>query len=456
MPSRPPGPAESKYDLRDAAAHRLGRVLHRTAPKVGGERTRPPIDNQLTWRLAQQMASLAAKSDSRARLTRRWVLPAAMAAAAMGLAVVALWAALPAHRTETLLGKSPRGTRSSALMIHGFGTPKPGRINETYVATASRPMELRFSHGGRIVLATGAAVVVLRADATSRQLRLMRGSVNVTIPPGGDHKWTLVAGAHRVRVTGTVFSLRYIPGPAAHLDVLLSRGSVQVTGPGIPASGRSVSPGHPLRLHRSSGHWESGAVATQRPTPPSRVSPGQANDPSPDQGAPAPPSPSGAKSTRLSSWGRWYDVGKYVALVADARRKGIPHRLGSLRSRELWLLAQSARYARAPRLALAALAQLRRRFPTSHRAREASYLMGRIRHDQLHDPHRACALFGRYLKESPQGVLREEALGRRIASCGAAGRNSAAKESAIRYLKRHPRGIFRTLARRTLGLRAIP
>lgn len=440
MADNNPSVSDTGVASQEASALRLGALLHGAARERLSQATAP--EREAATRLAGRMAARAVRPVSPFSMPARWKLAIGLALAAT-LAAVGLWTFLPSMAARSPLRLTPPSSPAIVFGVFDAGAPRPGQLGRVYTATSQAPMTLRFTAGERIVLTPGASAAVLSAAGPSHRMRLLAGTLQVSIPTQGPHHWTLLAGAFRVKVTGTSFALRYSPGPSARLEVLLRRGSVRVHGPALPPTGRTVRTGEPLHLQRSHGRWQWIAVTHKSPAdPPVRQTSGS--------GSSQPPPQRVTPSLPASTWTRWYDAGRYKLLLADAKRRGLPGRLATLQPRTLWLLAQAARYAGAPRLALASLKQLRRRHASSRRAREASYIMARIHHDQLRQPGPACRLYARYLKESPSGVLREEALGRRIDACRKAGRLVDARKAARAYLQRYPRGIFRDLAQRTL------
>ena len=75
-------------------------------------------------------------------------------------------------------------------------------------------------------------------------------------------------------------------------------------------------------------------------------------------------------------WAGWLVEGRAQAVIADARKIGIPKILQRSNGEELAALASAARYQNEDELARRALLTQRRRFPQSARAAEASFLLG--------------------------------------------------------------------------------
>jgi hypothetical protein len=135
-------------------------------------------------------------------------------------------------------------------------------------------------------------------------------------------------------------------------------------------------------------------------------------------------------------------AGKTAAVVADAERRGLAKVLDSSGSEDLAALADASRFEKRDDLARRALLAQRRRFPRSLRAREASFLLGRL--DDATDDGAETALgwYDRYLDEAPGGAYVSEALGRKMMDLERTHRRAEAVAVAADYLRRFPSGIY--------------
>jgi len=88
---------------------------------------------------------------------------------------------------------------------------------------------------------------------------------------------------------------------------------------------------------------------------------------------------------------------------------------------ELWDIAQAARYTNDGVIARRVLLGLRRRFPATHQAENAAFLLGRLAMDDEGDVRVARQWFEHYLETAPGGALAEEALGRLVDVCRRSG-----------------------------------
>ncbi len=138
---------------------------------------------------------------------------------------------------------------------------------------------------------------------------------------------------------------------------------------------------------------------------------------------------------------------KAADVIADANRYGLPTLLEQADSDDLWALANAARYAGRYPLASQALFAQRRRFPSSERAREAAFLLGRLYDGDADGPAKAIGWYDRYLMEAREGANVSDALGRKMTLLQRWHRGTDALDVAREYLKRFPRGTYANAAR---------
>ncbi len=113
------------------------------------------------------------------------------------------------------------------------------------------------------------------------------------------------------------------------------------------------------------------------------------------------------------------------------------------------LLVRAARAKRAARNwrgAAKAYRELIRRYPRRGAARTALVSLGFIQLEHLRQSRAALRSFQRYLAGGRRGALAQEAAWGRIRSLGALGRRKAEAAALRRFLKRHPRSVYRVRA----------
>ena len=133
--------------------------------------------------------------------------------------------------------------------------------------------------------------------------------------------------------------------------------------------------------------------------------------------------------------------------MAEARRSGIAGVLGSAASEDLAALADAARFRKLDHLAGRVLLAQRRRFPGTLRAKEASFLLGRLAESASGRDAEALAWYRRYLHEAPAGEYAAEAMGRMMLVLERQEQTDQAHVVASSYLRRFPQGVYSRAAR---------
>jgi TolA-binding protein len=113
----------------------------------------------------------------------------------------------------------------------------------------------------------------------------------------------------------------------------------------------------------------------------------------------------------------------------------------------LALLADAAHYLHRDEVAKQALLAQRRRFPGSTRAKDASFLLGRIVEARPDGASEALGWYERHLEEAPTGEYASEALGRRMIVLVKLRGEADARVVAKEYLRRYPNGSYARAAR---------
>jgi len=146
------------------------------------------------------------------------------------------------------------------------------------------------------------------------------------------------------------------------------------------------------------------------------------------------------------AWTTALTENKAADVVADADRRGLATVLERADSEDLWALANAARYTGRFTLARQALTAQRRRFPSSDRARDAAFLLGRLHDADAEGPEKALDWYDRYLTEAPNGAHASDALGRKLTLLQRSNRSAEALAIARDYLQRFPRGTYANAA----------
>jgi hypothetical protein len=374
------------------------------------------------------LAARMARRQARRRTTR-----IAFATASCLLITFAGWLA-------PRLGERPH----AALTYTLNGAPPP---HGGYIAPSPGEPVLSFSDGTRVALEPTARGRVVEIGRHGARIALDEGKAHVEVAhlPGAD--WRFEAGPFVINVHGTKFSFGW-SARQSRLDVQMDSGVVSVSGPlsggeiylraGQTLSVSLNDEGVPAMSPGVTGVGAGVGAGSISPTGPS---------PSP---APA-LAPSAARSTARSDstegWAAKLAAGKAAAVVADAQRRGLGKVLDSSSSEDLAALADASRFEKNDALARRALLAQRRRFPRSVRAREASFLLGRL-DDAIDDgADSALGWYDQYLGEAPGGAYVSEALGRKMMDLERTHRHVEAAAVAADYLRRFPSGIYVQAAR---------
>jgi len=334
--------------------------------------------------------------------------------------------------TYTIDGKAPSPS--------GYVPPAP----------ATSGQMLSFSDGTRIQMAPEARGRVVELWRHGGRISLEDGRAHVDVVHRAGAKWLFEAGPFLIEVRGTAFSLAW-NGREARFELQMERGVVSVTG---PVSGGAIVLRDDQRLaidlHDRAPAERAGGSSpvTAQPGP----SPAPAEEPVPAPLARAEhgtPEPWGARL----QWAARLQEGRADLIVGDARRIGIAKVLERSSSEDLAALASAARYQHQDALARRALLAQRRRFPSSVRASDAAFLLGRLEDESNAGTDVALRWYDRYLVEAPDGAYASEALGRKMMTLRRNGQLAEASEIAADYLRRFPTGTYAHAARALLRSR---
>lgn len=317
---------------------------------------------------------------------------------------------------------------------------------------------IRFSDGTRVEVepAARARVTALRASGADVQLDHGQISLDVRKRPGA--RWNVLAGEYQVQVTGTSFAVAFDQDRQT-LGVRMFSGSVRVSGP-LLAQGVNVIRGERLLVDFARASVRVEPVDTVPVAVPSEPEPPVSVEPvAPEVSAlvPAPPPPPRSHRARQPaaappspSWQSQVASGDFAAVLMAAEQRGLPAVYQTASLDDLDALADAARYARKTSVANDALLAIRSRFAGSSAAKEAAFLIGRLR-ERAGEPNAAVLeWYERYLQEDGRGVYAAQALGRKMfivhRQHGAAGAVPVARE----YLERFPNGPHASGARKLL------
>jgi TolA-binding protein len=313
-----------------------------------------------------------------------------------------------------------------------------------YVLVSERAESLlAFSDGSKVVIAARSRGRVMDVNGRGARFALEDGKVSVDVVHRPRAQWTFEAGPFLVRVHGTSFTVAWNPSDAV-FEVRLQTGAVSVASP-LARTEIGLRTGQTLRVSlrdRTStvvdGAGEEApshaANSTAVPLPPVEAPPA----------TPAGPPDPGRWSHR--GWTSALAENKGADVVADADRRGLAAVLERADSEDLWALANAARYAGRYPLARRALTAHRRRFPSSDRAGDAAFLLGRLHDADPDGPSNALGWYDRYLAEAPDGAHASDALGRKMTLLQRSNLRAEALAIAHDYLQRFPRGTYANAA----------
>jgi len=407
---------------------------------------KPRSATELDRGLATVRARVAADRSRRPILVRGVVLGLAMGLVA--LAAPRLWRAVRAPAATVAVQRIDGG----ALLDGGY-----------LAQSGSGGVEVTFNEGTHFKLAAGTRGRLRELRRDGAALSIENGAASFQVTPDPSRRWSVEAGPFLITVKGTVFDVTWDPA-TERFDLTLRRGRVQVSGP-VVGGGITLNAGQHLAVRlplaetiitetaneQSAGPDDKPAgEAAPPPVNPGASTPGRvpaAKRPGPRAAAePAAPSTPTAKQPDARGWQAWLAAGQWDRILRDAERAGIPATLEQASSEDLFALADVARYRHRAELARSALLAQRRRFPSSPRALDAIFLLGRVA--EVGDgAARATALYDEYLARAPYGPYAGEALGRKMILSNEHGQPTQARTIARQYLLRFPSGSYAAAAR---------
>lgn len=403
----------------------------------------PPTSAQLDRGLDALSARLAGE-QSRRHGWLRWSLAGATAAAAVGLVAFVLRSPQIAPQPAPL-----------SYRIAGGSVGDGGYLRDS----GHDGIKVSFSEGTELAFLPGSRGRLRSVDAAGARIAIEQGTATFQVTPRQDAKWLVDVGPFLVTVTGTVFEVSWDPA-AERFELRLRHGRVTVGG---PISGGDIALRAGQRLTVDLPKAET-VITEQRPddwqpaTPPAAVHPTEPAPVHPEATrAPArtsAPAPSLApKPEPERRWAEALAAGRMDQILAEARRAGLKSTLEKASTEDLFALATAARYRRQTGLAREALLAERRRFPSSERALDAAFLLGRLEEGNDGGLARAIAWYDLYLTHAADGTYAAEALGRKMIVTGKLEGVGRAEPLAEEYLRRFPSGSYAGSAR---ALRRAP
>ncbi len=311
-------------------------------------------------------------------------------------------------------------------------------------------VRLYFSEGSRFELTPGTRGRLRAVSAEGARVVLDRGTAAVRITPNPARRWSVEAGPFVVSVRGTDFTVVWEP-TSEKLEVQLRAGRVAVSGP-IVGDELVLRPGQNLSVslpNRETVISEARATAASSSSAPPALpsaAPSLSAVVHPDQAAAV----RARETTAAKPERRWREAlakGEWDVILADAARDGVEVSLKTRSSDELIALADAARYRHRPDLARSALLAERERFPSSPRALDALFLLGRVEEQRSGGKPSALKWYDAYLASAPAGTYAAEALGRKLMLVNETEGPESARRIAAEYLLRFPDGSYAEAAR---------
>ena len=360
------------------------------------------------------------------QLQRRLRRRRAVRAAAIGLAPLAVLAALAWAALGGPLAPTPRSIASS-----------PG------LDAAST---LHFVDGSRATpLGQDCHLVATEVSSTTIHVRLDSGGARFDVTQHPERLFQVDAGEVAVLVLGTAFSVHRQDQGA---EVIVTRGRVRVAwrdqavvleagedGIFPPSPSPPPPPPAPREPQRAEAQTKppSEPVAEPRPRPRAQTSTG-----------PIKRSPPAADWRELADQGR-FDQAFDALEAARFSAAGAP-------MTEAMLAADVMRLSGHPGRAADLLRQTIGAHPADPLASVATFTLGRVLMHQLGRPGEAALAFARARRLAPSGALAEDALAREVEALARAGAAAEAERRARQYLERYPDGRRRRAVRRFGGL----
>jgi TolA-binding protein len=411
----------------------------------------PPTPVELDQGLQALSARIAAGKARRTGLLRwSFVGATAVASVAVVFGIVA-----GSRRSSPQPAPPPLAYR-----IEGGNVVAGGYLRES----GRTGIKMFFSEGTELVLMSGTHGRLRAVDSAGARIAIEQGTASFQVTPRREAKWLVDVGPFLVTVTGTVFTVSW-DAARERFELRLRHGRVSVSGP-ISGGDIALRAGQRLVVNLPKAEttiteqnpedaWGEGPVV---PAPSGMSPPGERPSVASERtagrgGAQASSSPFVANIDGDRRWPEALAAGQLDRILDEVTRVGLKATLEKASSEDLFALATAARYRRRVVLARAALLAERRRFPSSDRALDAAFLLGRIEEASDGGASRAVKWYDAYLARAPTGTYASEALGRKMIVTSKLEGRERGQSLAEEYLRRFPRGSYAGSAR---ALRRAP
>jgi hypothetical protein len=329
------------------------------------------------------------------------------------------------------------------------------------VAPGDDELGISLPAGVTVTLFAGTKAMLRDTRPEGSELVLASGTTRVSVPVEAQRHVRVSAGPYEAWTSGGSFEITWVPS-SPRLRVRCTGGLVEVN-EGPPGSRSSA--GAALRQGEQLSIPDEPATPPPvlAPAPPSPVAPGPPSSPvfSAPSGAPwrgLRPRPTASTPAEVApsappavvGWQELASKGRFAEAYAAADASGLARICEGASARELLTLSEAARLSGHATAARRPLLAARTRFPGSPEEAAATFALGRIAFDELHDDAEAAQWFATILREHPAGSLTREATGRLIESLVRGGDLASARAHAARYLETFPTGPHAPLARRVL------
>jgi len=318
-------------------------------------------------------------------------------------------------------------------------------------------IKVLFNEGSKVALAPGTRGRLRAVNKEGALVNIEHGTASFQVTPSNSRRWLIDVGPFLVTVKGTVFTVSWDP-LREQFELRLRQGHVVVTGP-VSAGEIALRTGQHLVVNLATAATaitedqpeqeidSVAAPAQQAAVPPSLQPPGAADKPAGSNHAAASVPSRITKTADQRPWSDELARGQWDRILEEVQRIGVEAALSKASSKDLFALADAARYRRRPDLARAALLAERQRFPESPRSLDALFLLGRTEESREDGAVSALGWYDEYLARAGGGAFVGEALGRKMILTDKLQGPAQARPIAEDYLHRFPKGSYAGSAR---------
>jgi len=369
-------------------------------------------------------------------------------------ATVAL-STLVALQVTSVVQKRMRALEPATLAysIDGGSVLEGGYLRESGHAG----INVLFNEGSKLALTPGTRGRLRTVDREGALVNIEHGTASFQVTPSNSRRWLIDVGPFLVTVKGTVFTVSWDP-LREEFELRLKQGHVVVSGP-VSAGEIALRTGQHLVVNLATSATvitedkpgqESDSIAApaqQSVATPAVQPPGAIEKPGGRSHAAVSVPARPTKAVDLLPWSDELARGHWDRILEDVERIGVETTLSKASSKDLFALADAARYRRRPDLARAALLAERQRFPDSPRSLDALYLLGRAEESREGGAVQALGWYDQYLARALGGPFVGEALGRKMILTDKLQGSAQARPIAEDYLRRFPKGSYAGSAR---------